>query len=313
MNDIKSCKKCNKCMNNNSKFATCNKCRVEARYKIIKNNNPNAKICSSCHKILETGTQFKTCQDCRLRREENKDKLSVVIKCKEFNKDGSKCNNYEFLKGLCKIHFKNTNSQFSNELGFEHKISIAISTLRSKLSKEDINNIKNLHSIGLTQKEIIGKTGFSRGTIQKVLYNDIIGIDSSYQEKRDFVIKKMKKKEEKMRLKTQLSSEDYQKKVNEKNSINKMKLNIDTIIEILNYKFKTHLNRLNKKVYYSSTELSNTYKQNGIKVSNDMIKNYWSGKTKIPEILFKDKSMTYEEYIDLVNRKRDNKLINRVK
>jgi hypothetical protein len=87
----------------------------------------------------------------------------------------------------------------------------------------------------------------------------------------------------------------------QKTSIGKRSLNIDEIIEILQWKVKKNNGeKLNEKSISApklSEYLSKLWNK---KVSLDSIKNLWTGRTKIFEFEFIDKIMSYEEYLKIV-------------
>jgi len=87
----------------------------------------------------------------------------------------------------------------------------------------------------------------------------------------------------------------------QKTSIGKRSLNIDEIIEVLQWKIKKNNNeKLNEKSISAPKLCIYLSKIWNKKVSVDSIKNLWNGRTKIFDFEFIDKNMSYQEYLGII-------------
>ena len=87
-------------------------------------------------------------------------------------------------------------------------------------------------------------------------------------------------------------------------SIGKRVLSIYEYIEILDWKRKRDLGELldGKKIFITtlSVYLKNKFNKH---VTIDIIKNIWSGRTKLFDFEFDNKDITYEAYLELLDKK----------
>jgi hypothetical protein len=87
----------------------------------------------------------------------------------------------------------------------------------------------------------------------------------------------------------------------QKTSMGKRTLSSDEYLEILSWKLKKENQELldGKKIFSTilSVYLSKLWDK---KVSNDMVKNIWCGKTKLFEFEFQDKNISYEKYLEII-------------
>jgi len=176
----------------------------------------------------------------------------------------------------------------ANKQTLDHKLKISLSNFNRKnnLTKDVYDKIHSLKESGLTQKQIGIDLDLSRSVIYKVLSNKMIPVDFSQKEKEEFLKERYEIKQQKVDLKTSMTPEEYQLYLNKQISLKKMKLTPEQIVEILNYKNYMKTNKHNKQVYIASPEIVDIFSKKGIYVSETMIKNYWSGKTKLDEDFF---------------------------
>ena len=88
----------------------------------------------------------------------------------------------------------------------------------------------------------------------------------------------------------------------QKTSIGKRNLNIDEYIEIICWKEKQkNGNNLEGKKIFSTTLSLYLSKLWNKKVTNDIIKNIWSGRTQLFSFEFIDKSISYEKYLEIIS------------
>ena len=84
----------------------------------------------------------------------------------------------------------------------------------------------------------------------------------------------------------------------------KRTLSSDEYFEIIQWKIKKEKGELldGKKIFTTKLAeyLSKLWNK---KVSNDMIKNIWSGKTKLFDFEFQNKDISYEQYLEIIKAK----------
>ena len=156
------------------------------------------------------------------------------------------------------------------------------------LTNERIREIYDLKD-KMLQKEVSLKYNAHRDLIRNIWNKKIIPTDDE-----NFVLQKQELIEK--------SCTNQNIDFNQKISIGKRTLEIDECIEIIKWKIKKiqqskePSKEQNKEKIFStkvSEYLTKLWKK---KITNDMIKNIWSGRTKLFEFEFENKEITYQEY-----------------
>lgn len=185
---------------------------------------------------------------------------------------------------------------FGKKLSEEHALNISIATTNAKrthnenLTNDKIREIFTLKTI-FSQKDVSEKYDMNREMIRRIWNKEILPTDDP-----DFINRKKELIENKNNnsINPDITPE-------QKTSIGKRSLNIDEIIEVLQWKIKKNNGeKLNEKSISAPklcTQLSKLWNK---KISLDSIKNLWIGRTKIFEFEFIDKSMSYQEYVEIV-------------
>jgi hypothetical protein len=190
------------------------------------------------------------------------------------------------------------NPNYGHHLEDDHALNISISTTNAKraknpkLSNDNIREIYKLKDKGILQKDISEKYGMNRNLIRLIWNKSIMATDDEdFINHKKELVNSNKKKEE-----TNITFE-------QKTSIGKRILEIDEIIEILQWKEKQkNREKLEDKKIFSTNVAIYLSKKFNKKVTNDIIKNIWSGRTSIFEFEFKDKPITYEKYMEIVEK-----------
>jgi hypothetical protein len=186
---------------------------------------------------------------------------------------------------------------FDFPVSSEHKknlLNISIGATHKKrmnnpnLTNERIREIYDLKD-KMLQKEVSLKYNAHRDLIRNIWNKKIIPTDDE-----NFVLQKQELIEK--------SCTNQNIDFNQKISIGKRTLEIDECIEIIKWKIKKiqqskePSKEQNKEKIFStkvSEYLTKLWKK---KITNDMIKNIWSGRTKLFEFEFENKEITYQEY-----------------
>jgi hypothetical protein len=198
----------------------------------------------------------------------------------------------------------------------EHKktlLNISIGATHKKrmnnpnLTNERIREIYDLKD-KMLQKEVSLKYNAHRDLIRNIWNKKIIPTDDE-----NFVLQKQELIEK--------SCTNQNIDFNQKISIGKRTLEIDECIEIIKWKIKKiqqskepskepekqsneHKKEQNKEKIFStkvSEYLTKLWKK---KITNDMIKNIWSGRTKLFEFEFENKEITYQEYKLIIEKEK---------
>ena len=190
------------------------------------------------------------------------------------------------------------NPNYGHHLDDEHALNISISTTNAKrannpkLSNENIREIYELKDTGILQKDIAEKYNMNRELIRKIWNKSILPTDDP-----EFINSK------KELVKSNKNNENDNITFEQKTSIGKRNLNIDEYIEIILWKEK-HKNgeKLEDKKIFSTNLSLYLSKKWDKKVTNDIVKNLWSERTKLFEFEFKDKSLSYEKYMEIIEK-----------
>lgn len=181
----------------------------------------------------------------------------------------------------------------------EHRKKIAMANMKNRrlLSDDKIREVLSLLKNKKPRKDIASDFNVSRQMIDDIANGNLLPIDEITKE--DF--NKLFEMKQNKKLKNQNKSDE--EKINDKNkdtSINKRTLDVKTIIEIL--LLKNVVGKGNMKYNPSAPKVVKMYKEKNIKITPTIIKNIWSGKTKIFEEEFIDLQITYEKYLEIVNK-----------
>jgi hypothetical protein len=187
------------------------------------------------------------------------------------------------------------NPNYGQHLSNEHALNISIATTISKrsnnpnLTNEKIREIYDLKD-KMMQKDVAEKYEMSREMIRRIWNRSIIPTDDP-----EFLIKKT----ELVSKDKSLISDDLT--FEQKTSIGKRSLKSEQYIEIILWKIKKNNGELlNEKKIYSTTLSEYLSKLWNTKVTNDMIKNIWCGKTKLFDFEFNNAEITYEKYLEII-------------
>jgi len=217
----------------------------------------------------------------------------ILNELEEINDEKEK-KKQEFYKNKSESMKGTNNPNYGHSLSTEHALNISLSTTVSKrmnnpnLTNEKIREIYDLKD-KIMQKDVAEKYGMNREMIRRIWKRIIIPTDDP-----DFITTKTEK------LAKKDSNEDLT--FEQKTSIGKRSLTSDQYMEIFLWKIKKNNGKLldNQKIF--STNLSKYLsKLWDIKVTNDMIKNVWSGRTKMFEFEF-NSEITYEMYLEVISK-----------
>ena len=223
----------------------------------------------------------------KINEEEEKIKIQKELEKKINNEKKS-----ESMKG-------NNNPNYGKNLSDTHALNISLSTTTSKraknpnLSNDKIREIYALKITGIMQKDVAEKYNMNREMIRRIWNKTIMPTDDE-----EF----MNKKEELIISKKSVK-EDNDLTFEQKTSIGKRSLSSNEYIEIIFWKDKKNNNELlNGKKIFSTTLSEYLSKLWNKKVTNDMIKNIWAGKTKLFQVDFNEESpINYDKYCELIN------------
>lgn len=223
---------------------------------------------------------------------------SIKINIKNKQKDlNNKIENQEI--NIEKLRLNKTginNNNYGKELSENHKNLISINSTITKrkknpnLTNEKIKEIYNLKNI-LLQKDVAEKYNMNREMIRRIWNKNILPTD-------DENFNKLKEEKKINNIETNIINHSYL------TSIGKRTLQTNQYIEIILWKMKKINNEFINGKKISSTNLSKylTEKMN-TKISVDIIKNIWSGKTKLFESDFNNiEKINYNDYLELIKK-----------
>jgi hypothetical protein len=188
-------------------------------------------------------------------------------------------------------------------LSTEHINKISLSTATTKRSKnpnltnEKIREIYELKD-KMKQVEVAEKYGMKREMIRRIWQRKLLPTDDP-----DFKGKlQEEKKDDTIITTTQTSTPPLT--FEQKTSIGKRSLKSEQYLEIIDWKIKKEKGELlnGKKIF--STKLAEYLSQKwGKKVSDDMVKNIWKGKTKLYNFEFSTAPpISYEKYLEIIGK-----------
>lgn len=181
------------------------------------------------------------------------------------------------------------------------KISLAKSGVNTGLTKEQFSEVRTLLKDGKTKVFIADRLKCDRNLVTKIeagLLHADERDDLSAEKLKEYYNTYIKKHSENKALRKELSPQMT-------NSINKRIVkDLDTLIDILLYKFK--VNHVTKKLYTSKYVCEHYSRIEDYKrITEEVVKNLWSGKSKFYEEEFSNSSITFERFNNLCAQKRD--------
>ena len=212
-----------------------------------------------------------------------------ILESSMFKKEEYKKNKSEAMKGY-------NNINYGKHLSEQHALNISLSTtIAKRANNPNLTDIKirEIYALkdNMKQIDIVSQYGMNREIIRRIWKRKIIPTDDP-----EF-------KSNKMELISSLKEIDPLTN-KQKMSIGKRVLSIYEYIEILDWKRKRDLGELldGKKIFITtlSVYLKNKFNKH---VTIDIIKNIWSGRTKLFDFEFDNKDITYEAYLELLDKK----------
>lgn len=186
---------------------------------------------------------------------------------------------------------------YGKTLSDNHALNISISTTHTKrsknpnLSNEKIREIYKLKD-KIMQKDVAEKYNMNREIVRRIWNRIIIPTDDN-----EFLIKK----------ENAILNKNIENNIltfNEKISIGKRILLINEYIEILKWKIKKENSELLEDKSICSTNLASYLaKLWNKKVTTDIIKNIWNGRTKLFEFELENKEILYKTYLEIIKSK----------
>lgn len=181
-----------------------------------------------------------------------------------------------------------------------HKISLSTATTkRSKnpnLTNEKIREIYELKD-KMKQIEVAEKYGMKREMIRRIWQRKLLPTDDP-----DFLTKPLEEKKDDTAITTEISAPPLT--FEQKTSMGKRSLKSEQYFEIIDWKIKKEKGELlnGKKIF--STKLAEYLSEKwGKRVSDDMIKNIWKGKTKLYNFEFSTApAISYEKYLEIIGK-----------
>ena len=194
-----------------------------------------------------------------------------------------------------------------NHLKNDHALNISIANSKVKrqnnenLTDEKIKEIYALKETKILQKDVAEKYNMNREIVRRIWNRIILPTDDP-----DFIQSKINKITEKKIIQTsEPTSPPLSLTFEQKTSIGKRSLSIEEYITILTWKKKQNAGELLNGKKISSPKLAEHLSTIFNKtISQDIIKNTWSGKTKLFEFEFEfvDKDISYDEYQELIKK-----------
>ncbi len=187
-------------------------------------------------------------------------------------------------------------------LSIEHINKISLSTATTKRSKnpnltnEKIREIYELKD-KMKQIEVAEKYGMKREMIRRIWQRKLLPTDDP-----DFLTKPLEEKKDDTAITTEISTPPLT--FEQKTSMGKRSLKSEQYFEIIDWKLKKEKGELlnGKKIF--STKLAEYLSEKwGKRVSDDMIKNIWKGKTKLYNFEFSTApAISYEKYLEIIGK-----------
>jgi hypothetical protein len=266
-------------LEHNEKYSNEIHLKRENLYKIINMEKHQIEIYDSSKKINNEGYQNKL-----------KEKEDILLCEKELKKQELCLAKSESMKG-------ENNPNYGKHLDPNHSLHISIETTKAKrannpnLTDDKIREIYDLKG-SMLQKDVAEKYNMNREIVRRIWNKIILPLDSTefIENKKENISKKLKNEESSTLTNAQ------------KTSLGKRQLTIDEYIQILNWKLKSKNNeKLDGKKIFSTNLAIYLSKEWNKNVTNDIIKNVWSGRTKLFDFEFEGKEMTYESYLEIIS------------
>jgi len=189
------------------------------------------------------------------------------------------------------------NPNYGHELSNEHALNISVSITNTKragnpnLTNEKIREIYDLKDI-MMQKDVAEKYNMNREMIRRIWNKTILPTDD-----KEFLTKKQEQ------IISKKTPNNNELTFEQKTSIGKRLLDTNEYIDIIRWKIKQKSGeKLNDKKIFSTSLAEYLSKEWNKKVTNDMIKNIWSGRTKLFDFEFNNFEITYEQYLDVIGK-----------
>jgi len=190
------------------------------------------------------------------------------------------------------------NPNYGQKLSDSHALNISIATTNAKrannpnLTNDKIREIYALKGLEL-QIDVAEKYNLHRNMIRQIWNKTLIPTDDP-----EFLTQKQ---ELITSNKSGGETDGLQLTNDQRTSLGKRTLSSDEYLEIIQWKIKRDKGELldGKKIF--STKLADyLLKLWNKKVTNDMIKNIWSGKTKLFDFEFQNKDISYAQYLEII-------------
>jgi hypothetical protein len=189
------------------------------------------------------------------------------------------------------------NPNYGQKLSDSHALNISIATTNAKrannpnLTNDKIREIYALKGLEL-QVDVAEKYNLHRNMIRQIWNKTVIPTDDP-----EFLTQK----QELITSNKSGGAEELQLTNDQRTSFGKRTLSSNEYFEIIQWKIKREKGELldGKKIFSTklSDHLSTLWNK---KVTNDIIKNIWSGKTKLFDFEFQDKDICYEQYLEII-------------
>jgi len=328
---FKNCPKCQGIFSDN-KYTTCWACRktdYEQKLKTKYNKKSIYKTCSGCRNVIKISDYpLSRCPDCLEKiRKQREEKMKIKkTKCAFIDEKSVKCSFGTIFNTLyCKKHnliFQNNNILIpevesnesksdkisDNNNDNEHMIkSLQKVGINRKITDDQIREILKLKEKGLKIFPIIKKTGLQRHHVEEVFHGRIKLLDeTSPEEMIKFLTQKHKEEEEKKILKSSMSKDDFQTKINKNQSKKHRKISVEDMIDIMLLKKKILIAVGSKKPrnIFPLETIKIVDPDGSKKITIDMVKNIWLGRAKMYEDDFENQNITFSDYQELLNLDR---------
>jgi hypothetical protein len=275
-------------------------------YLLIKIIDENKKENKNFVKIKELAYEMKKNKHQNIEYEINIEKENIISNIKNIVLNELDEKNNDIIKNKISMSVilseKKTglnNPNYGKSLTENHALNISLQTSKVKrannpnLSDEKIIEIYNLKN-KMLQKDVAEKYNMNREMIRRIWNKLILPTNSPEY---------IEQKQEKINLLKTQQNTDNNITSQQKTSIGKRTLSVDEILEIIDWKLKDkNGEKLENKKIYSTNLADYLSKKWNKKVSNDIIKNIWIGKTKLFEFEFINKNITYQEYINIIEK-----------
>lgn len=326
----KNCVACNAFFDD-KKYATCFSCR--------NGKAPEGKQkCTKCHKTMDESYPKTTCMSCLMKKRQAyaASHPNVQSKCDFMNEFGVKCQLNKKGVKYCETHEKvaqlngfspkvDTTKIMKNETSVKiiedatpvsvkkEEISdtdvkkyVVMSEKSRKITDEQIKEILEYKDSGMNIASICQLMGLHKNMVSDVFHGHTKIL--SEMSKGD-IINAIKmngdKKVELVEKKTQLDTDEFKQAVFEDHGKKMRKLPASDMIKIMMMKKETVIAARSKMArYIFPNEIMK--KLGNPNINLDVIKNLWSGKTKLYPSDFKNAEITYEDYIELLDMSRSN-------